>query len=164
MLVCGAGAGPVRSDDPSVVELDVHPEEDTWYTLTARNLAGSSTKRLKLSIVPETTAPPKLDFFVATPTSVEQGETAALTFSAQKADTILLRDGSGRVIVQRDTSGSPSVLQTINIAPDQSGVYALTLTNAGGEITQAVTVIVRPAPPPPPEPTPTPGPQEAPPG
>jgi pSer/pThr/pTyr-binding forkhead associated (FHA) protein len=156
---------PAQAVDPNVVELDVHPAEDTWYSLTASNLAGSSTKRLKLSVLPETTAPPKLDFFVATPTSVEQGETAALTFSAQNADSVLLRDGGGRVIVQRDTSGSPSVLQTINIAPDQSGVYALTIANAGGEITQAVTVMVRPAPPPPPAPPePTPGPAEAPPG
>jgi pSer/pThr/pTyr-binding forkhead associated (FHA) protein len=156
---------PAEEIDPEVVEVDVHPQEDTWYTLTANNLAGSSTKRLKLSVVPDTTAPPKLDFFLATPTSVEQGETAALTFSAQNADSVLLRDGGGRVIVQRDTSGSPSVLQTINIAPDQSGVYALTLTNAGGQVTQAVTVIVRPAPPPPPEPTPAPvEPQASPPG
>jgi len=149
---------PWQDIDPTIVELELHPEQDTWYTLVASNLAGSSTRRLKVDVLPEVVPPPKLDFFLATPASIEEGGTAALTFSAQNAESILLRDASGRVIVQRNVVDQPSVMQTMNIAPDQTSVYALTIVNAGGQVTQAVTVTVRP----PPEPTPTPGPARSP--
>ena len=140
---------PAVPIDPSTAELTVQPDADTWYTLTASNLAGSSSKRLKVSVTPAAVTPPKLDYFMATPTSVDEGGMATLSFSAQNADSVMIRDATGRTIFQRDTNGEPSVMQTINLAPDQTRVYAITLTNGGGQLTQAVTIEVKPAPPPP---------------
>jgi hypothetical protein len=146
---------PEQSIDPSIVEIGVQPEVDTWYSLTATNAAGTSTKRLKISVQPAAVAPPKLDYFVATPASVDEGGTATLNFSAQNVDSVVLRDATGRVIFQRDIPETPSLMQSVNIAPDQTRAYALTLTNASGQITQAVTVEIKPAAP---TPAPTPNP------
>jgi hypothetical protein len=127
--------------------------------LTARNAAGSVLKRLEVTITPATLAPPKLDSFVGTPASVAEGETTALSFTAQNADSVLPRDGQGRAVLQQDTGGAPSVMQSNDIVPDRTEAFALTLTNAGGQVTQAVTVQVIPATP---TPEPTPAPTETP--
>jgi hypothetical protein len=51
-------------------------------------------------------------------------------------------------------------MQSIDLVPDRTEAFALTLTNAGGQVAQAVTVQVNP---PTPTPEPTPAPTESPP-
>ena len=153
---------PEQPIDARVSQLTEQPDADTWYTLTASNAAGSVSKRLEVLVAPTGITPPKLDFFLASPTVINQGDTTTISFSAQNADTVLLRDAQGRTIVQQDTGGAPNVMRSIDIVPDRSTAYALTLTNAGGQLTQAVSVQVI-VPTPTPEPSATPAPTDVPP-
>jgi FHA domain-containing protein len=149
---------PEQALDPNTGQLAEQPAVSTWYTLTATNVAGSVSKRVEVLVTPAAVATPKLDFFVASPAMVNEGGTTTLSFSAQNTDSVLLRDAQGRTILQQDTTGAPNVMQSIDIVPDRTTAYALTLTNAGGQLNQAVTVQVVPATPTP-EPTPEPTPQ-----
>lgn len=154
---------PEQVLDPSTGQVVEHPDATTWYTLTATNAAGSVSKRVEVQVQPAAVPPPKLDFFVAAPTSVVDGGVATLSFSAQNADTVVLRDAQGRTILQEDSDGASTVMRSIDIVPDRTTAYALTLTNGGGQLNQAVTVQVLPPPPTPeptPEPTPAPPPSE----
>ncbi|MBV9174710.1 MAG: FHA domain-containing protein [Chloroflexi bacterium] len=153
---------PEQPIDASVGQLTEEPDTTTWYTLTASNAGGTVSKRVEVLVKPAVVAPPKLDFFVASPVSVDEGGTATLSFSAQNTNSVLLRDSQGRTILQQDTGGAPSVLQNIDVVPDRTSTYALTVTNDGGQLTQAVTVQVIAATPTP-APTPSAGPTESPP-
>jgi hypothetical protein len=153
---------PEQPLDPSIAQIAEHPNTTTWYTLTAINAAGSIAKRLEVQVTPAAIAPPRLDYFVASPTSVLQGDVTTLSFSAQNVDSVLLRDAQGRTVLQEDADGAPGIMRSIDIVPDRTTAYALTLTNAGGQLNQAVTVqVVLPTPTP--EPSPTPQPTEPPP-
>ena len=153
---------PEQPIDTRVSQLTELPDANTWYTLTATNAAGSVSRSLQVLVTPSGVAPPKLDFLLASPVMISQGDTTTISFSAQNADSVLLRDAQGRTILQQDTSGSPSVMRSIDIVPDRSTAYALTLTNAGGQLTQAVSVQVI-VPTPTPEPSVTPAPSDTPP-
>ncbi|MBV9133508.1 MAG: hypothetical protein JO318_12470 [Chloroflexi bacterium] len=149
---------PEQTLDPTTGQLAEQPQASTWYTLTATNVAGSVSKRVEVLVTPAAVATPKLDYFVASPTMVNEGGMTTLSFSAQNTDSVLLRDAQGRTILQQDTTGAPTVMQSIDIVPDRTTAYALTLSNAGGQLNQAVTVQVVPATP---TPEPTPQPTEA---
>ncbi|MBV8720358.1 MAG: FHA domain-containing protein [Chloroflexi bacterium] len=149
---------PEQTLDPTTGQLSEQPQASTWYTLTATNVAGSVSKRVEVLVTPAAVATPKLDYFVASPTMVNEGGMTTLSFSAQNTDSVLLRDAQGRTILQQDTTGAPTVMQSIDIVPDRTTAYALTLSNAGGQLNQAVTVQVVPATP---TPEPTPQPTEA---
>jgi hypothetical protein len=150
---------PEQALDPTTGQLAERPDASTWYTLTATNTAGSVSKRVEVLVTPAAVSPPKLDYLVASPTIVAEGGTTTISFSAQNADSVVLRDAQGRTIVQQDTGGAPNFMQSIDIVPDRTTAYALTLTNAGGQLNQAVTVEVVPATP---TPEPTPPPSETP--
>jgi hypothetical protein len=142
---------PEQPVDPRIVQLTEQPDATTWYTLTATNAAGSVSRQLQVTVSAAAVPLPKLDFFVATPPTVTEGGTMTLSFSAQNVDSVLLRDAKGRTILQQDTGGGSSVLQNVDVVPDQTEAFVLTLSNAGGQLTQAVSVQVTPQPP-----TPTP--------
>ncbi len=152
--------------DASAVEYTDQPDADTWYAVTVSNGSGSETRQIMVSVTPPPPAATRIDFFTASPPVVDQGQAATLTYSEQNADQVTIRDSSGRTLLQDNPAGQANVLKSVTVAPDTSSVYALTASNDAGEVTQAVTVDVRPPPPTPaptPEPTPAPPPPDVPP-
>ncbi|MGA7676648.1 MAG: Ig-like domain-containing protein [Rhizomicrobium sp.] len=72
--------------------------------------------------------------FSASPTTITQGSSTALTWSSSYATSASIDNGVGTV--------SPVSGGSVNVSPTVTTVYTLTLTGAGGTITRQVTVTV----------------------
>lgn len=124
------GIGP-RAVDGSV---QVSPTATTTYRLTATGLGGSTTAEVTVTVIPA----PVIGSFGASPASVEQGQSATLSWTTSGATTVSIDQGIGNRPVNGSTPVSPSATTT----------YRLTATGAGGIVTADTTVVVT-APPPP---------------
>jgi len=77
-------------------------------------------------------APPIINIFSASPSTINQGESSTLTWSVSDADTVTITPGVGTV----DSSDS------IPVSPEVITVYTLTATNSAGSVTATTTVTV----------------------
>jgi peptidoglycan-associated lipoprotein len=84
--------------------------------------------------------PPRIDTFVAEPTSVERGQSSTLRWTVANATNMSIDQGVGAV----QANG------TRQVNPGNSTTYTLTASGAGGTDTRSVTVTVNAPPPPPP--------------
>jgi peptidoglycan-associated lipoprotein len=89
--------------------------------------------------------PPRIDTFVAEPTSIERGQSSTLRWSVANATNMSIDQNVGAV----QANG------TRQVNPGNSATYSLSANGAGGTDTRSVTVTVN-APPPPPPPKPQP--------
>jgi pSer/pThr/pTyr-binding forkhead associated (FHA) protein len=143
------GIGAVPAGQGNVV---VKPEKDTEYVLSAtfngRKIERSVTVKVK-------SAGMVVDFFTTATPSIEKGEKAMLTFSVQNAEQVILRDGTGKVIKdEKAPDPKMGILGSVEVEPEKTMVFVLTVRNETSQITQPVTIEVRPKPPPTPEPAP----------
>jgi hypothetical protein len=151
----------------------VKPDRETEYTLTATTSDGRQlTRTARVQVRP---GPVVVDFFTTASPQVEKGESATLAYSVQNAATITIRDATGAVIKEEKApelppaptpapdappakpSPPPALLGSVDITPEKTMVYVLTAANEAGQITQPVTIEVRP----PKTPTPAPPPAAA---
>lgn len=81
--------------------------------------------------------PPVCEFFTATPSTINQGETSKLAWKTKNATSVSINRGIGSVAL----TGSEDV------APSSTTTYTLTATGPGGSVTcnRKVTVIPKPA-------------------
>ena len=79
-------------------------------------------------------APPLINIFSASPSTINQGESSTLTWSVSDADTVTITPGVGTV----DSSGS------IPVSPEVTTTYTLIATNSAGSVTATATVMVIP--------------------
>jgi PKD repeat protein len=113
----------------------VSPAATTTYTLTAKNLNGSVTKKATVTV---TVPPPVIGSFTATPDSIAVGQGSMLAWSVTGATSLSISPDVGSV------SGS-----SIAVNPAASTTYTLTATNAGGSVAKTVSLTVaQPVPPP----------------
>jgi len=91
-------------------------------------------------------APPRIDTFVAEPTTIERGQSSTLRWSVASATNMAIDQGVGAI----QANG------TRQVTPGTSTTYTLTASGAGGSVTRSVTVNVNAPPPPPPPPAPKP--------
>jgi len=77
-------------------------------------------------------APPIINIFSASPSTINQGESSTLTWSVSDADTVTITPGVGTV----DSSDS------IPVSPEVTTVYTLSATNSAGSVTATTTVTV----------------------
>lgn len=112
----------------------VSPIVTTIYTLSVSGLGGTVTQTVTVTVTP---APPVINSFTATPSTIVSGNSADLSWSTTNATSVNIDQGIGAVA----TSGTQSVSPTTSIT------YVLTATGPGGTVTQNVTVTVTPAPP-----------------
>jgi hypothetical protein len=125
-----SGVGDVDTSGNRVVS----PTETTTYTLTATSPGGTATCSLTVQVAEEGEEPRVLGFS-ANPTTITAGQTSALTWRVENAQTVQIT-GLGTV----QASG------TENVSPSQTTTYTLTATNAAGTTTATVTITVNPAP------------------
>jgi len=113
----------------------VSPSVTTTYTLTAKNLNGSVTKKTAVTV---TVAPPTIASFTATPDAIVAGQASTLAWSVAGADSLSISPDVGAV------TGT-----SVSVSPAASTTYTLAATNAGGTVTQTVSLAVAaPTPPP----------------
>jgi len=108
--------------------VSVSPDITTTYTLTAGNDFGSVTKTVKVTVaLPK----PVISSFTASPTTINAGDSATLSWSVTGADTVSIAPAIGTV-----TGNS------ISVTPATTNSYTLTATSAGGTVTSTAFVVV----------------------
>jgi len=86
------------------------------------------------STTEQSTPPPTINSFTASPTSIIQGQRTTLSWNVSGATTITIQPAIG-------TAGPSGSLQ---LTPNASVIYTLTATNASGSATSSVSIAVMP--------------------
>lgn len=107
------------------------PVTTTTYTITATGPGGMATDSVTIAVI----NPPQVTM-TAQPQSIIEGESAALTWTSENADTASLDNGIGTV----GANGS------MTVSPAQTTTYTITVQGPGGTATASsiVTVIHKP--------------------
>jgi chitodextrinase len=135
-LSINQGVGSVLS----LASASVSPGVSTSYTLTASNLGGTSTKSTLLSVGPAPTSTSPTITFSANPSSIAQGQSTVLSWTASGTEPIDLSIDNG--------IGDVTALTQATVVPSVTTTYTLTATNIAGTSTQQTMVTVSsPAPP-----------------
>jgi hypothetical protein len=118
------------------------PEENTTevktvtYTITAKNGSATITEDVTITINPRK---PTIDSFNASPSSIDEGGSATLSWTTSNATS---------VEINNDKGGNESGLAddgTLVVKPDVDTTYTLTASNGAGDSdTRSVTVVVNP--------------------
>jgi hypothetical protein len=110
------------------------------YTLTCSTEDGSSSDSITVSVIADApSVPAPVVNLSVSSASIEQGQSATLSWSSSYADSCVASGGwSGT----RSTAGSQSV------SPSQTAIYTLTCSGAGGSVSDNVSITVDTPPPP----------------
>lgn len=117
------GVGTVSATGSS----QVSPTATTTYTLTATNNDGNRTASCTLTVEKLL---PTINYFLSNPTSIQLGNSSALTWAVQNADTITIDQGVGTV----------SATGNRQVSPQATTTYTLTATNIDGQTTATCQV------------------------
>jgi hypothetical protein len=109
----------------------VSPEVTTAYRLTA--VGESGTANTELTVVVASGNQPFIQRFIATPSTIQAGQSATLTWETVNADSVTIDNGVG----QQPASGS------FQVTPTQTTIYNLTAVGPGGTAALPVTVTVQ---------------------
>lgn len=113
-------------DVANVEETAVSPQENTTYTLTATNGAGSVSATVAVSVDPN--VPPKILSFTASETSISKGDTITLSFEAVNYDTLRI-NGVGNMADKTSVEVSPNAdISYKLVAKNEFGVVRATVT------------------------------------
>jgi hypothetical protein len=123
------GIGSVPASGTRVVS----PTGTTTYTLTATNSAGSVTTSVTVR-VSRPSGLPTIISFTATPATIVPGQSATLKWEVSGATSVVINQGIGPV----------SASGTIVVAPIETTIYTLTVSNSNGVVTHSVQIIVIP--------------------
>lgn len=113
----------------------VTPAQTTTYTLTASGCGGSVTRQVNVTVNPVCPVP-VISSFIASPTTINAGESTTLSWGLVTGATgVSIDQGIGGV-------GTPS--STV-VSPRTTTTYTMTATGCGGTVTRQVTVNVQQA-------------------
>jgi hypothetical protein len=140
MLSWSSGGTAVTIDNglgsrPANGSVNVTPAQTTTYTLTVNGTADSSPRTGQVTVT--VSQPPPTATFGANPTSINLGQSSALTWTTTNATTVSIDNGVG----------SQALNGTVNVSPTQTTTYTLTATGPGGPTTKTATVTVVQPPP-----------------
>jgi hypothetical protein len=122
-------------------EIPVSPNSTTFYTLTAKNLAGETSARTQIIVeggqstqpVTATIMPPTIVSFYADRLIITPGQYVTLSWDVLGATGIILTP-----------IGQVKAKDSITLQPANTTTYVLTATNAAGTSTAGITVTVQP--------------------
>ena len=129
-VVTGANSISINQGVGTVTgtSVTVSPTATTTYTLTATNSKGSQTAQTTVTVV---AALPVIQSFSASPTSIQPGGSATLSWVVTGANSISINQGVGTV------TGT-----SVTVTPTATTTYTLTATNSSGSQTAQTTVTV----------------------
>jgi len=109
--------------------VSVSPSATTTYTVTATNDIGTTTKTAKVTV--QLPPPPAISSFTVTPTFINPGDTATLSWTVSGADSVSISPAIGAV------TGS-----SVTVNPTATTIYTVTATSANGSSSQSVLLAV----------------------
>jgi hypothetical protein len=124
--ISGVGSVPLNGSTT------VSPTTTTTYTLTATSADGRSVTA-PVTVIVSAGQVPQVVTFVATPTTIDAGQSTKLCWQITNATNISITPGVGSNLNANDCA---------DVRPQQTTTYTLTATNASGQIQANVTVNV----------------------
>ena len=121
-------------------QIPVSPNSTTFYTLTAKNLAGETTARTQIVVEGGTAAQPETP--TGTPPTIASFYADRLIITPSQYVT-LSWDVLGATSVTLTPVGDVEAEDTITLQPANTATYVLTATNADGTSTAGITVTVQ---------------------
>ena len=112
--------------------VEVSPGVTTTYTITATGPEGVATSSVTITV----TGNPVVEIQAA-PATLSPGETATLTWTSVRADTVMIDNGIGEVAL----NGS------IQVSPDVTTIYTISATGLGGTTSATAIVTINHLPP-----------------
>jgi hypothetical protein len=126
-LTLEPGIGDVTGNTKVIVS----PSQDTVYTLTATNPAGTATSQVEITVAP----PPVITSFEPDEEAINQGDSTPLRWTISgTVQSLVLEPGFG------DVSG----LSQVNVSPTETTTYTLTAQNGSGSDMAMALVRVSP--------------------
>lgn len=119
--------------------VSVSPTTTTTYTLSAMNSGGTVTKTVTVAVT-QPVPPPVIGAFFASPSTITLGGSSTLNWSVT---------GATSLSVSANLGASPGAVtgNSVAVSPTGTTVYTLTAANAGGTLTQSITVeVITPVP------------------
>ena len=108
------------------------------YTLTCSGDGGTTTDSVTVTVEDVPSPVPVVNLSVS-PSSIEEGQSAILSWTSTYADSCTATGG---------WSGTRSISGTFTVSPAVTSTYSLTCTGAGGSTSNSVSVTVNTPPPP----------------
>lgn len=128
-VTISGGVGSVSSSG----NRSVNPSSTTTYTLTATNAAGGSrTQSVTLTVNAQPTAS-----LVASPSTINTGQSSTLSWSTTNTNSITITDVNGNVVA---SSSSPN--GSTSVSPSSTTSYFLSASGPGGTANASTTVNV----------------------
>lgn len=121
-------------------QIPVSPNSTTFYTLTAKNLAGETTAGTQIVVEGGTTAQPTTP--AATPPTIASFYADRLIITPSQYVT-LSWDVLGATSVTLTPVGEVEAEDTITLQPANTATYVLTATNTAGTSTAGITITVQ---------------------
>ena len=121
------GVGPVALSGTR----NVSPNANTTYTLTITGLGGTITRTAAVAVYPLPAGT-----FSALPTTIDEGQSATLTWTSSNTTSASINQGVGAVALSGSTVVTPAATTT----------YTLTLTGPVASVDKTTTVTVNPRP------------------
>ncbi len=141
----------LRYSQPFITEI-------ATYTFRAMNTSAPLDTYESCPAITITPPPPTIPLFTVTPTSIEQGGSASISWSSPDAIACTVAANP----TDADWVGEKTPTGTQAVSPKESTSYSMTCANGGGATTQSISLIVNEVPPPPPpNPPPPPMPKGA---
>ena len=131
---CTASAGPWTGSRNTLDEEAVAPTVTSSYTLTCTGDGGSASDTVTVTVNEAPVPLPVVNYFSASPSVIDQGQTATLSWDG--SDDATGCTASGAWIDARSVSGSETV------SPNVTSTYTLTCTGDGGTASESVTITV----------------------
>jgi hypothetical protein len=113
----------------------VTPTVTTIYILRAKGYGGPAVREATLVVAGM--SPPSIRSFVATPSSINEGQHATLTWHVTEALLIAVADSAGNSLYQ---GAAPD--GALDVAPQANETYTLTATNTAGRVQAHASVEV----------------------
>ena len=114
----------------------VSPTETTTYTLIATNSDGQIEASCTVEVTEVILNPPTIEYFTATPESINQGDYSMLSWSVTDATTLIMEKST------EPGSHPVPLVGTQLVSPIETITYTLTATNGDGEATASCTIEV----------------------
>jgi hypothetical protein len=131
-ITISAGSVPLYDGNERSGSLEVMPSETTFYELTAKNGSAMSAASATLRVL----RPPRILGFTAMPERIALTESSTLSWSVLGADLIEISVRGATATI------STSLMSHFVVAPTVTSTYTLSASNADGERTADVVVVV----------------------
>lgn len=133
-------SGLTETNSTQTINFTVSPTDDTSYRAFGQGSSGCQAISAFVTVT-VTYPPPTILAFDATPSCINRGDTATLSFTVQYATTITITGGGVNQTFAGNGTGTTS--GSLTVAPTVDTTYTITASGKGGTASRNVSITVK---------------------